>query len=135
MGAVRVAVAVVIRPGARGPWLLLGRRYPEAHLPGLWELPGGRLLPGEGGAVGVRREVREETGLEVEVRGLLLNRRFRYPDRTVDLEFYVCTPIRGVPEPLGCQAVRWVRPDDLEVYDLPAANEPVLEALRRGRWL
>jgi len=43
------------------------RRLPGEPYPGFWELPGGRVRPGEGLTAALRREVLEETGLEVNV--------------------------------------------------------------------
>lgn len=49
----------------RGRLLVVRRGQPPAQ--NLWSLPGGRVEPGESLADAVRREVREETGLEVDV--------------------------------------------------------------------
>jgi 8-oxo-dGTP diphosphatase len=51
-----------------GRVLLVERGQPPGA--GLWTVPGGRLEPGETLAQGVAREVREETGLVVEVGAL-----------------------------------------------------------------
>lgn len=51
--------------------VLLGRRGPSSYLPGLWCLPGGFMEWSEDYLSAGRREVREETGLEVEVRSIL----------------------------------------------------------------
>lgn len=45
--------------------ILLVQRALSESLPGLWELPGGKLNPGESGAQAVVREVREEAGLVI----------------------------------------------------------------------
>ena len=58
--------AVIVRDGS----ILMVRRGREPAR-GLWSIPGGRLERGESIADAVRREVREETGLDVEVGGLL----------------------------------------------------------------
>lgn len=51
--------------------VLLGRRGPTSYLPGLWCLPGGVMEWGEDYLSAGLREVREETGLDVEVRSIL----------------------------------------------------------------
>lgn len=58
--------AVVVKDGS----LLMVRRKNDPGK-GLWSVPGGRLEPGEYIVDAVAREVKEETGLEVEVKGLL----------------------------------------------------------------
>jgi 8-oxo-dGTP diphosphatase len=48
--------------------LLLIKRAPDVHLdPDRWELPGGKMDYGEPLTEALAREVREETGLEIEV--------------------------------------------------------------------
>ncbi len=54
------AGAVILRDGR----VLLGQRAVEPHR-GDWDIPGGFLEPGEHPRAGARREVKEETGLEV----------------------------------------------------------------------
>ncbi len=67
-GRIVLGVAAVIW-NAEGDVLLI-RRAKEPRK-GQWSLPGGKLEFGETLIEGVRREVREETGLEVEILGLV----------------------------------------------------------------
>jgi ADP-ribose pyrophosphatase YjhB (NUDIX family) len=60
---VKVSVCVVVRRSARSSEILLMRRSDNAH----WGLPGGYVEPGESAMTAARREVREETGFEVEI--------------------------------------------------------------------
>ncbi len=130
---VRAAVAVVVRPRSGGGfWLLVGHRFPDAHLPDLWEFPGGKIEPGETPEDCARREVLEETGVRVRVIAPLLSRSYAYADRTVALDFLLCSPVSGIPQAIGCRALRWVKPENLGVYPFPDANEPVLQALREA---
>ena len=133
---VAASVAVVLRRGAGGrAWILVGQRFPDAHLPDFWEFPGGKIQDGESGAACARREVEEETGVKVMVRELLLQRAFHYPDSEVALQFHLCEFETGVPQALGCRAVRWVRPANLGCYRFPGANAPILRLLRERGWL
>lgn len=85
--------AVVHDDGGR---LLLVRR---AHAPaaGRWSVPGGRVEAGETDTDAVRREVREETGLDVVVGVLLGTVQRPGPDRvTYDIRDYACAVIGGI---------------------------------------
>jgi mutator protein MutT len=108
----------------------VGRRFPDVHLPDLWEFPGGKVEPGETGEECARRETAEETGVLVQVRRRLPDRAYRDAKRSVRLEVYLCDYLGGVPQALGCQAVRWASPANLECYRFPDANDPILGDLR-----
>ena len=47
--------------------LVLKRRLNDVQKPGIWEIPGGRLTPGENPVEGLKREIKEETGIDIEV--------------------------------------------------------------------
>lgn len=102
----------VVRDGA-GRLLLVRRANPPAQ--GSWTLPGGRLEAGETAAAAAAREVREETGLEVEVGALLA---------TVPVLGYVvhdfAAIVTGGTLRAGDDAadVRWVHLDELAGYEL-----------------
>jgi 8-oxo-dGTP diphosphatase len=59
----RVVAAVVINDGR----LLVTRRKPAVSAAGRWELPGGKVEIGEGDREALRRELREELGVEAEI--------------------------------------------------------------------
>lgn len=65
----RLAVRAVIHDD-RNQCLLLRRSNVCKALVGTWEWPGGKADPGETFDVAVKREVREETGLEIELTGV-----------------------------------------------------------------
>ena len=124
-------VAAVIR--GRDGRILIARRAASADQGGLWEFPGGKLEPGESQRDGLRRELREELGIEVSAAAPLLNVSHRYPHREVRLHVFEVTAWQG--EPTGCegQPLRWVAPDELLAHAFPAANLPIVTAARLPR--
>src|SRR5208283_1780936 len=92
-----VAAGVVIERGR----VLLAQRKRGAHLEGAWELPGGKVDPGEDPRAAVRRELAEELGLDVEVGEVVDVTFHRYAEagRTVLLLFFEATRTAGSPEP------------------------------------
>jgi ADP-ribose pyrophosphatase YjhB (NUDIX family) len=117
--------------------VLLIRRGGEP-LKGEWSIPGGLLEVGEGLAEAVRRELREETGLEVEPLEIVAafdrimreGRRVKYHFVIID---YVCRLKRGRLRPASdVLDARWVRREDLSQYDLtPMATRVILQAFCR----
>ena len=113
MENIEVAAALVFRHGR----LLITQRYPNAHLGGLWEFPGGKRQGGETFPQCLVRELREELGIEVEVGYCLASITHEYPEKTVHLEFFLCQWRRHEPQTLGCPAFAWVGADDLARYE------------------
>jgi mutator protein MutT len=120
-----VAAGLVFRAGR----LLITRRPPGKHLAGLWEFPGGKREPGETWEACLRRELREELGVEVAVGALFEEVTHDYPGRRVHLRFYLGRLAAGEPRPLGCAAVAWVTRDELATYEFPPADALLLTLL------
>jgi ADP-ribose pyrophosphatase YjhB (NUDIX family) len=84
------AQAVIVRDGS----VLLGRRANDPGR-GRWDLPGGFLQEGEEAEDALRREVREETGLELDHLAFLGTWNESYWDRTVLCLTWTATPAGG----------------------------------------
>ena len=114
--------------------VLLIRRGREP-LKGQWSIPGGLVELGEELTAGVRRELKEETGLDVEPletilafdRILRVGRRVKYHYVIVD---YLCHRKRGRLAPASDVVdARWVRRQDLPQYHLTdVATAVILKA-------
>jgi len=114
------AVAAIVRNDAGH--ILFQRRTDD----GLWSLPAGSLDPGETPAAGIVREVREETGLEVEPVGIIgvfggEAFRHRYPHGDVTEYVAIVFECRVVGGSLGGEA-----DETLELKYFPAAERPTL---------
>lgn len=121
-----IAVGLVWRDGR----LLIARRPPEGLLGGLWEFPGGKVEDGESTEEAVRRELREEMAVEVEVRDLLDRVDHAYSHFRITLHAHHALLREGTPRAATATAWRWVEPSGLEDFAFPAANVRLIEALR-----
>jgi mutator protein MutT len=118
-----------------GRVLLIRRAKPP--LLGRWTIPGGTVELGETLEQALAREMEEETGLEVEpVELLTVFDRIERDGGEVVFHYvivdYLCRRLSGEAR-AGSDAaeVAWVRPEDLEHYDLNRkALEVVAEAFR-----
>jgi mutator protein MutT len=75
------------------------------------------------------RELREELGIEVEIRDLIETDTHAYPERTVRLKFFRCAWKANEPQTLGCAAFKWVSAQELKDFEFPAADAVLLERL------
>ncbi|RMG44200.1 MAG: (deoxy)nucleoside triphosphate pyrophosphohydrolase [Acidobacteria bacterium] len=122
----RVVAAVIGRDGR----YLLTLRPDGSHMASYWEFPGGKLEPGERPGEALRRELREEIGVDVEPGEELWRTEHRYPDRRVELLFLRARIVRGVPRPLEVAALGWFRPEQMPELPLLPADLPLAERLR-----
>ncbi|MBF2085999.1 A/G-specific adenine glycosylase [Thermoleptolyngbya sp. C42_A2020_037] len=110
--------------------ILIDRRKPEGLLGGLWEFPGGKIEPGETVQDCIRREIREELGIEIEVGDRLMVIDHAYTHFRVTLNVYHCRHVSGDPQPIECDEVRWVTAAELDQFPFPKANLQIIEAIR-----
>ncbi|HEX2493489.1 MAG TPA: (deoxy)nucleoside triphosphate pyrophosphohydrolase [Steroidobacter sp.] len=117
---------------ARGR-VLIAQRPPGKHMEGGWEFPGGKLDPGEEPLAGLKRELREELGVEVHDAEPLIAFEHAYADRRVLLELWLVTRFTGEARPLERQPLRWVDLEMLDHIGLLEADAPMAPALREAR--
>ncbi len=126
MAPIHVAAAVIRDASGR---VLLTRRAQHTHQGGLWEFPGGKLEPGESVEQGLRREIKEELGLELLGHRPLIQNLHHYPDKSILLDVHLVTGYQGVAAGLEGQPLKWVEPERLKDYSMPEADLPVVRAI------
>jgi 8-oxo-dGTP diphosphatase len=130
MRTLLVVAAVLVEDGR----LLVTQRKAGTHLAGSWELPGGKLLPGEDPRVGLRRELLEEVGIDADVGEIVDVTFHEYPDadKAVLLMFFEAHRKAGSPPPqaLDVAALAWFARADLDPARFPPADVGVLAKVR-----
>ena len=111
----RAAAAAVIR---RGRTVLIARRPPGGLLGGLWEFPGGKAEPGESIDETLRRELREELAIEIDLIDSLGRFDHTYTHFRISVYAFECRMKGGRPKLLEHTALRWIAPEALRRFPM-----------------
>lgn len=119
-----VAAAIIVRDGR-----ILAAQRSHGMKDG-WELPGGKLEPGESAEDACRREIREELGIELGVLWPFSTVRHDYPELSITMDVF-CAPVPAETElqMLDHEALRWLDRDSLLSIDWLAADLEVVRSL------
>ena len=134
-GRLLVVGAAVVDDLGAPTRLLAARRTEPSHLAGGWELPGGKVEPGEDPVEALHREIAEELGVQVELGAEVIgpdDHGWALPPHHV-MRVWLARVVSGVPQPIeDHDELRWLGPG--EWYDvgwLPA-DIPVVHAVERA---
>jgi 8-oxo-dGTP diphosphatase len=125
MKTVIVTAALTIEQGK----LLVTQRMEDSSHGLLWEFPGGKVKEGEDPRGALRRELKEELDVEVEVGKLFDAVFYSYPEYPILLLIYRCRVEKGSLKPIGCHDLRWVTLRELEELAMPPADDPIRKHL------
>jgi mutator protein MutT len=125
MSEVRVVAAAVIHQGR----LLVAQRGPGQSQAGRWELPGGKVEPGETDAEALVRELMEELGIEVVAGPHLAESPFTVGDRRLRLVAMAARWVAGDLRPVEHAALSWVDAAGLWALAWCPADLPLLPAV------
>lgn len=114
--------AAVIRREDR---VLIARRPSSGLLGGMWEFPGGKLEDGEELGDGLRREIREELGVDVRVGTPLGIYRHAYTHFRITLHAFECSLLNGEPVALEASQIRWVLPQELGQFPMGKVDRQI----------
>ena len=119
--------AAVIRKKGR---ILVAQRPLGGMLGGLWEFPGGKVEPGESLEQCLRREIREELGIEIKVGQLVALVKHTYTHFRITLHAFECRLQRGHPCAIGVSDWRWVTLEELDNFAFAVTDRKIIRALR-----
>ena len=126
-------VPVVAGAIKRGDRLLLCRRPAHKARGGQWEFPGGKIEAGESAQAALKRELREELGIEIRPEEPLACIDYRYPELTIRLTLLQASIVSGIPQLLEHTQFRWTTPEAAAEMDLCPADRCLLNQIREDR--
>lgn len=126
---IRVVAGAILREGL----LLVGQRPASHRLSLLWEFPGGKVDPGESDVVALRRELREELDVDVQVGSYFGEASYDGHTGRILLLGYVCELVDGEPTALEHEELRWISPDEFDGFAWAPADRALIQDL--AAWL
>jgi len=123
----KVTAAVIEKDGKV---LIAKRRAGDRH-GGRWEFPGGKIDDGETPESCLKRELKEELGIEAEIGEFICRSNFRYMLVPLELLVYKASHISGEFRALEHDELRWVDPKDLASYNFAKADKDVMNKLMK----
>jgi len=126
---VQVAAGALVDADGR---VLIAQRPAGKAMAGLWELPGGKIEPGEVPEAALQRELFEELALDVCISCM---QPFTFASHSYT-DFHLVMPVflirrwDGIAQAQLHQALRWVRPARLGNFAMPPADGPVIAMLQ-----
>jgi mutator protein MutT len=110
--------------------ILLARRKAGKHMGPKWELPGGKVDPGEDPKQTLRRELKEELGIDAQIGQYLGSTRFRGDRLHLQIHLYRVNSIDGSFVLKEHEAIRWVEPRQIEDFDLVDSDRKLIRKFR-----
>jgi 8-oxo-dGTP diphosphatase len=126
MKSVNVVAGLIVQEGL----LLVCQRKENATFPLKWEFPGGKVEKKETSEDALRRELKEELGIEADKLSELFRNRHKYSDEfAVNLRFYRVQSFTGVLTNLAFKRLVWAGIDELSRLDFLDGDLPLVNLL------
>ncbi len=95
-----------------------------------WEFPGGKIEDGETKEEAIKREIKEELDLEINVESYFDTIEYDYPNFHLSMDCFVCTIAEGSPVLKEHEAAKWITIEEIDDVDWLPADRTIIEKLK-----
>ncbi|OOE36889.1 hypothetical protein BZG05_01030 [Salinivibrio kushneri] len=122
-------IRVVAGVATQDHQVLVAQRQPDTQFISWWEFPGGKVEQGETDQQALKREWREEFGVDIHVGAPIVETEFDYGDKVILLCSFWCDILDGPPMLHQHQAIYWSEPRRLDAGVFSGADRPLIKVL------
>jgi len=112
--------------------VLIAQRAGDDELAGKWEFPGGKTELGETPQECLKREIKEELDVEIDVLDFLGESIYTYQSGAIKLMAFWCKWISGDFTLRVHSQIVWANQYELDLYDFAPADIPLVEKLKQS---
>lgn len=98
---------------------------------GYWEFPGGKVEPGESLEEALRREIREELQVEINIEEKCTVLDYDYPHFHLTMHCYFCSVLSGEITLVEATDARWLKKEELNTVNWLPADISLIEELKK----
>ena len=130
MKTVRVVAAVIKAVNKKGEPIIFATQRGYGPLKGGWEVPGGKIEPGETPQEALKREIMEELDTEIAVGELIDTIEYDYPDFHLSMDCFWCEIVKGNLVLKEHEAAKWLTKEKMgDVVEWLPADMTVIKAI------
>ena len=109
--------------------VLIAQRAKKDTLYEKWEFPGGKVEAGETDHECLKRELQEELGIDATIGDYFCTSSFEYKGEPMEMVVYYVHTFTGTLTLHDHKQIKWVKREELSLYDFPDPDKPVIEKL------
>jgi len=113
--------------------VLIAQRAKKDALYEKWEFPGGKMEHGETDHQCLKRELKEEFGIEAEVGEYFCTSLFEHKGIAMAMVVYFVPRYAGEIKLFDHKQIKWVTVDELEQFEFPDPDLPIIEKLKQRK--
>ena len=125
MELTHVVAAIIIKDDK----FFIAKRAKGKHLEGMYEFPGGKLLKNETHEDGLKREIKEELDIEIEIKDKVGEENFKDDIINVKIHYYICFHKSGILTLNEHQDSAWVTKEQFKNYEFAEGDKDIISLL------
>ena len=109
--------------------ILIAKRNSKKSQGGLWEFPGGKIEKNESADDAIKREIKEELNMDIEINKWLIEKRHEYPEKTINLILCSAKWIGGELDLSEHEDSKWIKKEDIFNFQFADADKEIINEI------